>query len=247
MPPCPSSRGAGLVLSRVDELGTASKNTSRVAIIGAGGHAREVLDILLACQTDGHEVEPLGFIDKNPGNHCHTLDGLPVLGDFRWFESVDHSEVEVICAVGTPQVCRKLAQRAQALGLRFASAISPRACISSHARIGQGVMIFPNVVVNTGANIGDHTILNLAATISHDTVVGDFCNVNPGVHLAGNVTVGEGCYIGMGANVIQGVTIGPWSIIGAGAVVVQDVPANATAVGVPAKVIKMREEGWHER
>ena len=75
----------------------------------------------------------------------------------------------------------------------------------------------------------------------------NFCNINPGAHLAGNVTVGEGCYIGMGANIIQGISIGPWSIIGAGAVVVRDIPANVTAVGVPAKVIKTREEGWHER
>ena len=220
---------------------------SKVVIIGAGGHASEVLGILLTCRANGDDIAPLGFIDENPDTHGQALDGFPVLGDFRWFEGVGHGEVEVICAVGTPQVCRKQACQAQALGLRFASAISPRSCISPHARIGQGVMIFPNVIVNTGAVIGDHVILNIAVTVSHDTVVGDFCNINPGAHLAGNVTVGEGCYIGMGANVIQGVTIGPWSIVGAGAVVVGDVPANVTAVGVPAKVIKRREEGWHER
>ena len=231
------------MLDGVDELGAASRNTPRVVIIGAGGHAREVLDILLAYQASDHQIEPLGFIDENPDNHSQTLDGLPILGDFRWLQNADRYEIEVICAVGTPQVCRKLARQAQALGLRFASAISPRACISPHARVGQGVMIFPNVIVNTGAVIGDHVILNVSATVSHDTVVGNFCNINPGVHLAGNVTIGEGCYIGMGANVIQGVTIGPWSIVGAGTVVVRDVPANVTAAGVPAKVSKTREEG----
>lgn len=220
----------------------------KVVIIGAGGHAREVLDILLVCRANGHDIEPLGFISENPDNYRgHILDGFPVLGDFRWFEGVDRGDVEVICAVGTPKVCRELTQKAQALSLRFASAISPRASMSPHARIGQGVMIFPNVIVNTGAIIGDHVILNVSTTVSHDTVVGHLCNINPGVHLAGNVTVGEGCYIGMGANIIQGLNIGPWSIIGAGAVVVQDVPANVTAVGVPAKVIKTREEGWYER
>jgi acetyltransferase-like isoleucine patch superfamily enzyme len=72
--------------------------------------------------------------------------------------------------------------------------------------------------------------------------VGDFCNINPGVHLAGNVTVGEGCYIGMGANVIQGINIGPWSIIGTGAAVIRDIPPHVTAVGVPARVIKLHEK-----
>lgn len=219
----------------------------KVAIIGAGGHAREVLDILLACRVRGDEIEPLGFIDENPDNHGRVLNGFPVLGDFRWFEGVDRSEIGVICAVGTPQVSRRLILKAQALGLSFARAISPQACISPHARIGQGAIIFPNVVINTEASIGNHVTLNVAATVSHDTVVGDFCNINPGAHLAGNVTVGEGCYIGMGANIIQGVTIGKWSIVGAGAAVISDIPANVIAVGVPAKVIKTREEGWHER
>ena len=214
----------------------------KVVIIGAGGHAREVLDILRDCQANGQKIELLGFIDDNPDKHGQILDGFPVLGDFRWFEGINHNEVEVICAVGTPETCYRLVQRALTLGLRFANAISPRAHISAYARIGQGVIIFPNVIVNTGAVIGNHVTLNVAVTVSHDTVVGDFCNINPGVHLAGNVTVGEGCYIGMGANVIQGITIGPWSIIGAGAVVIHDIPPHVTAVGVPARVIKVHDE-----
>lgn len=216
---------------------------ARVVIIGAGGHAREVLDILLACRANGDDIEPLGFIDENPDNHGQTLDGFPVLGDFAWFKGVDRDEVAVICAVGTPRACRRLAQQAASLGLRFASAISPQACISPHARIGRGVMIFPNVIVNTRAVIGDHVILNVAATVSHDTIMGDFCNINPGAHLAGNVTVGEGCYIGMGTNVIQNITIGSWSVIGAGAVVIRDIPPHVTAVGVPARVIKVHKTG----
>ena len=52
---------------------------------------------------------------------------------------------------------------------------------------------------------------------------------------------------GTGAAIIQGITIGEWTIIGAGAVVVDDIPANVTAVGIPAKVIKTREERWYER
>jgi acetyltransferase EpsM len=60
------------------------------------------------------------------------------------------------------------------------------------------------------------------------------------------VNVGEGCYIGMGANVIQGKSIGDWTVVGAGAAVVTDLPANVTAVGVPAAVVKERKKGWHE-
>lgn len=219
----------------------------KIVIIGAGGHAREVLDILLTCQTGDKRAEVLGFIDEDPDRHGQILAGLPILGDFRWFEKVNRKEIAVICAVGTPHICRKLVNQAKSIGLQFANVISPQAWISPQARLGQGVIVFPGVIINTGAVIGNCVTLNVAVTVSHDTIIDDFCNINPGVHIAGNVHISEGCYIGMGANIIQGITIGPWSIIGAGAVVVRDIPANVTAVGVPAKVIKTREEGWYER
>jgi acetyltransferase EpsM len=59
--------------------------------------------------------------------------------------------------------------------------------------------------------------------------------------------VGAGCYVGTGANIIEKKQLGEWSIIGAGSMIVEDVPANSTVVGVPGKVIKTSEEGWHLR
>ena len=214
---------------------------SKIVIIGTGGHAREVIDILVACQANGSQIELLGFVDENPQKHGRIISAVPVLGDFGWFHDVDPNTVEVICAVGTPRKCETLATQASNLGLRFATAISPRAWISPHAQIGHGVIIFPNVCVNTGAVIDDHVTLNAGVTVSHDSIVRRFCNINPGVHLAGNVTVHDGTYLGMGANVIQGTSIGPWSVVGAGAAVTHDIPPHATAVGVPARVVKVQD------
>lgn len=219
---------------------------SKVVIIGAGGHGREVADILRYQASERTRSQVLGFVDDNCGLHGQTVDGLPVLGDWSWFESIDRAEVAVICAVGQPQICRRLVQRAKALGLSFANAISSLAYVSPLARIGEGVTVFPHVVVNPRADLRDGCIVNAAATVSHDTVVGRYSFISPGVHLAGNVTVGEGCHVGIGANVIPGRSIGSWTIVGAGAVVVHDLPANVTAVGSPAKVIKEREARWYD-
>jgi sugar O-acyltransferase (sialic acid O-acetyltransferase NeuD family) len=219
----------------------------RIVIIGAGGHGREVAEVVLHQARTGGEVELLGFVDDRQELHGRAVDGLPVLGGWSWFEGVDRGEVAVICAVGSPQVCRRLVARARDLGLAFADAISPLAYVSAWAQLGQGVAVFPNVFVSSGACVGDHCILNVAATVSHDTRIGRYSNINPGAHLAGGVTVGEGCYVGMGAKVIQGISIGDWTIIGAGGVVIDGLPSNVTAVGVPAGIIKAREEGWHER
>jgi sugar O-acyltransferase (sialic acid O-acetyltransferase NeuD family) len=213
----------------------------RVVIIGAGGHGREVAEILRHQARAGGEIEPLGFADDNRNLHGQNLDGLPVIGDWSLFEGADRKDIAVVCAVGSPQVCRRLADRARGIGLTFANVISPLAQVSSYARLGEGVTIFPNVIINTGALIDSHSILNAGVVVSHDSTVGRYSNINPGAQLAGNVTIGEGCYIGMGANVIQGRSIGVWSVIGAGAVVIRDLPARVTAVGIPAKVIATRE------
>lgn len=213
----------------------------RVVIIGAGGHGREVADILRQQARAAREIEPLGFVDENCDLRGRIVDGLPVLGDWSWFEAVDRADIAVICAVGSPENCRRLVEHAGGLGLSFASAISPHAQISPFSRLGEGVTVFPNVIINTGAFVDSHCILNAAVVVSHDARVGRYSNINPGAQLAGDVTIGDGCYIGMGANVIQGRTIGAWSVVGAGAVVTRDLPAGATAVGVPARVIKTRE------
>jgi acetyltransferase-like isoleucine patch superfamily enzyme len=56
-----------------------------------------------------------------------------------------------------------------------------------------------------------------------------------------DVNVGHNCWIGYGACILRGVTIGDNSVIGTNAVVPKDIPANAVAGGVPARVIRMRE------
>lgn len=219
----------------------------RVVIIGAGVHGREVLEILRQQAQTQSDLLPLGFIDDDNDLKGETLDGLPILGSFDWFDSVDRREVAVVCASGFSEVRKRMADRAAAIGLRSINAISPASYVSPNAVIGQGVTICQNGIAARGTLIGDHSIINLGAIVSHDTKLGAYTTLNPGVNLAGNISIGEGCYLGIGSSVIQGLNIGPWTIVGAGAAVTSDLPENVTAVGVPARVIKTREKGWHEQ
>jgi len=214
----------------------------KVVILGAGGFAREVLLIFKDANVVNREWEVLGFIDENEENQGVFLCDLPILGGFDWFENGRSSDISAICAVGSPQIKRKMVEKANDIDLKFCSIIHPSAKMSKYVEVGEGTIIAAGNILTTQIKIGSHVIINLDCTIGHDSVIEDYCTVAPGVHISGNVHLEKGGDFGTGSVIIQGITIGAWSIIGAGAAVVNDIPSHVTAVGVPAKVIKEHEK-----
>lgn len=217
----------------------------RVVIIGAGGFAREILDILDAVNHVKASYDILGFIvDPQYAEQGTLVNDMPVLGGFEWLGS--HREnVMAICGVGAPELRFRLVVRAKGLGVRFFSVTHPGAILTRWVSIGEGTIITAGCILTNRIQIGNHVHVNLDCTIGHDSVIEDFVTLSPGVHVSGNVLLGEGCNVGTGANIIEKKTVGAWSILGAGTTVTSDVPPNSTVVGVPGKVIKTRAGGWH--
>lgn len=215
----------------------------KVVILGAGGLAREVLWIFCDVNDKGYGTwEILGFMDENPANLEGSLCGVPILGDFEWFQSADKNELKVLCAVGSTKAKKSIVAKAERIGLSFCTVIHPSVQLSKYVEIGVGTVITAGCILTTQIQIGNHVYLNLDTTVGHDVIIEDFVNAAPGCHISGNVVLREGVDLGTGAVILQGITIGKWSTIGAGAVVTEDIPDNAVAVGVPAKVIKYREQ-----
>jgi acetyltransferase-like isoleucine patch superfamily enzyme len=99
--------------------------------------------------------------------------------------------------------------------------------------------------LTTDIRVGRFVLLNVATTLGHDTVAEDFVTLAPAANVSGNVHLGTGCDLGTNCSINQRLRVGEWSIVGAGAAVVKDVPPNVTVVGVPARVMRTRPEGWH--
>lgn len=216
-----------------------------VVIFGAGGLAREVAwtagmhgATLLSPDGSKNAVEFIGHLDDRQETHGTEINGHPVLGGSDWLEQ--HPGHAVLVAVGKPAIRQEIVQRLRALHATFPTLLAPNTVIGDQCAIGQGVIALPGVVITTNVTVGEFVLLNPQVSISHDGNIGDYCSMGPGVHLAGNVHVGSLTDIGTGASAIPGSRIGTESIIGAGACVVRDVPDYATAVGVPAVVIKRK-------
>ena len=212
----------------------------RVLILGAGGHAQVVADILLRMRDAGAGLAPLGYLDDDPALAGQRLLDLPVLGAIASLPTITHDAVVV--AVSDNATRQRLFARLERQGKRFALACHPRAIVAPGVPLGPGAMICAGAVVNLGSAIGANVILNTGCTVDHHNRVGDHAHLAPGVHLGGEVTVGEGVFLGIGSTVIPGRTIGAWSMVGAGSVVTKDIPEAVMAVGVPARVMGHRPE-----
>ena len=82
-------------------------------------------------------------------------------------------------------------------------------------------------------------IISPKCGVGHDTIIENYVSLLWNVNISGNDRIGEGVMFGSGSTIIQGKNVSMAAIIGAGAVVTKDIPAGATVVGIPAKVIKL--------
>jgi sugar O-acyltransferase (sialic acid O-acetyltransferase NeuD family) len=199
----------------------------RLLVVGAGGHAKVVID---AAEAAGFTIA--GVIGA-PGDAPELL-GHRVSPDGTQAISADG----FIIAIGDNAVrARRFAEFA-ASGLAPVTVAHPSAVVGRDVAIGGGSFLAAGVIVNAGTRIGADTILNTACSVDHDCSIGEHSHVGPQVALCGAVNVGEGALLGVGSCASPGVSVGEWSIVGAGAAVVDDLPANTVCVGVPARPIR---------
>lgn len=204
-----------------------------LVIVGAGGHGREVLDVVEALNERAAVWAVAGFLDDGDGPFdLVARRGAGVLGPVAALADI---EGWYVAGVADPGVRRRIDQLAAAHGRRPATLVHPAATVAGDAEVGPGSVLAAGVRVTANARLGRHVHLDVNSSVSHDCQVGDYVTLAPGAVVGGSVALGEGAYVGAGATVIQNLALGAGAVVGAGAAVVRDVPPGTVVVGVPAR------------
>lgn len=201
-------------------------------ILGAGGHAKEVADLLTR---KGFTSKELYFFDNVTKTKELFLGAFNVISEIR--ELTEFSSF--FLGVGGSEARRSLVKLGQKAGLNWSGLRAASSIVGAFQKdIHDSVDILERAVISSGVKISEGTLVNRGVSIHHDVKIGEYCEIAPMVTLLGGVVIGHDVFIGSGATVLPNVKVGNGAVIGAGALVKDTVIERTTVVGNPARVIK---------
>lgn len=198
---------------------------NQIAIIGAGGYAREITATLRSIKNPDCTIEY--FAETTHMNA--TTSAYPALPLKNLGESKD-----IYVAIGDGILRQRLLSLVSSKN-NFPVLIHPQTVIGPDCSLKEGVQIQQFSTITANVSIGKFTQINVQVGIGHDSQLGEYVTLSPRVSLSGGVKVGDFVSIGTGAIVLPKVSICDNAVIGAGAVVTKDITEPGTYVGVPAK------------
>lgn len=208
-------------------------------LIGAGGLARETLELIRA----GNRVAPawdvIGLLDDDPAAHGREVHGVRVIGPAE--AAADHPDALLVACVASPDDPERRLRLVARLGLpdeRYAAVVHPAAVVPGSASVGPGCIVHAGTVLTADVELGPHVTVMPAVVLTHDDVVEAGVTFGAGARVAGSVTIGRGAYIGSGALLRERISVGPGAVVGMGAVVTRSVPAGEVWAGVPARRLR---------
>ena len=194
-------------------------NEKPVIMIGSGGHAAVLAEILMR---QNYKIIAVCSLDEI--HRKDIFNGIKHLHSNSEVLEYDNKNVQLINGLGMmPHTNQRLKviQYFESFDYSFGSVLDENAFISKYSQINNGVQILANAIVQTGSVLGSHTIINSGAIVEHDCNLGDSNHLATGSKLCGEVQTGNNVFIGAGASVIQNIKIGNNCLIAAGSILTE--------------------------
>ncbi len=200
-------------------------------IIGAGGHAKVVIELWRALG-----IEPRGVLAEDGPE---AVLGVPRLGTPALAARLRAEGLDQACiAIGDNTARARLGATLRALGYTLPAAVHPGAILSPSATLDAGCVVMPRAAIGPDARLAPLALANTGAIIEHDCTIEDAAHIAPGATLGGQVHIGARSLVGINAAIRPGITIGDDATVAAGAAVIRDVAPGTTVAGVPARVLR---------
>lgn len=206
----------------------------RIAVLGAGGLAREVEWLIQEINREQQEWEFAGFIVSDLNHVGEFDDRARILGDYSALRGVD----AVALGIGSPSARLKVAEEVlqHSPSIEWPSLVHPSVKIDGRSlKVERGVAVAAGVIGTVNITLREFAFVNLSCTLGHEATIGRGAVLNPTVNVSGGVEIGDGALVGTGAQILQYLRVGDFATVGAGSVVTKNVDANTTVVGIPAK------------
>ena len=204
-----------------------------LAILGAGGHAKSIYDII-------KNKKRIYFYDKKKILFRVGNKEFKVQNESELLNNHKKEVTKVIIAIGNNKDRKKNFNILKKLKYKLATLIHPKSYSGHGSSIGEGSVVMQGSLINTDSQVGKNCIINSHVSIDHDCLIKDHTHVCPGVIIGGNVKIGKNCWIGLGSKIIQNCIIGDNVFVAAGAVVTKSLKSNTFVKGVPANYAKKR-------
>lgn len=182
--------------------------TSKLLVVGAGGHGRSVAEAVLL----NKEYEFVGFIDDNWKN-LRAIWDRPVLGDTHSFKSILPQVDCAIVAIGNNTIREHLQEHLSHLGFKLATVIHPQSIVSPTAVLGEGCAIMAGAAIGTEAKLGRGVIVNCGAVVDHHCTVEDFGHLGVNACMAGGSILGRNAWLQAGSALGYGTHIPAGSVL----------------------------------
>jgi sugar O-acyltransferase (sialic acid O-acetyltransferase NeuD family) len=208
-------------------------------LVGAGGFARETLELVCAVNAQAPTWRVIGLLDDDARMHGRRIHDVPVIGPSE--AAHDHADALVALCVASPGNPTGRCALAARLGLgreRYATLVHPAAVVPRSATIGAGSVLHAATVLTADVRLGPHVAVMPAVVLTHDDEIGEGVTFGAGVRVAGGVTIEDGAYVGSGALLREHVVVGRGAVVGMGAVVTRAIPAGEVWAGVPAQRLR---------